>query len=212
METINNIYQKLLIITPGSDVFSLQTLLLSLYVIALVFSMNRAHKNNERVTDFLSTATATIKYGFTAVLVEQFLEYARHPENSTSAFGSTQNVYLYLFFINIIFVFIHFLIHLKLSFVFDRLYVVVKNIFYWHGFLHLLLWLKLVVFNLQTELAILNYAYSGLVIYFNITLFIAMIKPRILDKKLIENLLAPNLPQLLIRLIALKRNKPQSCS
>lgn len=188
MKTLHNIYEKLLIITPGSEVFSLQTLLLSLYVIALVFSMNRAHKDRERVTDFLSTATATVKYGFTAVLVEQFLENARNSDS----FGSIQNIYLYLFFINIAFVLIHLLLHIKLSFIFGRLYSVVKNIFILHGLLHLALWFKLVVFDLQTELAILNYSYSALVIYFNITLFIAMIKPSILQSRLIENILAPN--------------------
>ncbi|KZN63313.1 hypothetical protein N478_03425 [Pseudoalteromonas luteoviolacea S4060-1] len=191
MDTIQKIYQKVLVITPGSDVFSLQILLLSLYVIALVFSMSRAHKDQERITDFLSTITATVKYALTAVLVETFLEYARHPDNINNDFASIQNIYLYLFFINLLFVFFHYQIHLRFSFVYGRLYQVVKRIFLWHGFLHLIIWFKLVVFDIQNGLAIIDYAYSFLVVYLNITLFVAMIKPSLLKKFYIELILAP---------------------
>ncbi|MAD89032.1 MAG: hypothetical protein CMK64_04965 [Pseudoalteromonas sp.] len=191
MDTIQSIYQTLLVITPGSDVFSLQILLLSLYVIALVFSMARAHKDQERITDFLSTITATIKYALTAILVEIFLEYARHPDNISNNFASIQNIYLYLFFINIAFVFIHYQIHLRFSFVYGRLYQVVKRVFLWHGFLHLMIWFKFVVFNIQEDLLFIEHFYSFFVVYLNITLFIAMIKPSLLKRFYLELILAP---------------------
>lgn len=176
-------------ITPGSDVFSMQTLLLCFYVAALLLAIYRANKNREKLTDFLTILTACVKYGLTAVLVEIFLNFTRlkdHPQ------VNAQMLYLYLFFINIIFVIILFYIHIKLSYVFGCLYQAVRRIFLIHGFLHLAIWFKLYVLNLQTEYEALNYAYSFLVLYFSITLAIAMIKPKVLNNKLLGNAIAPS--------------------
>lgn len=189
MFNFEKIYNKLLIITPGSDVFSLQTLLLCFYVLALILAIYRANKNNERLTDFITILTACIKYGMTAVLVETFLDFIRL-QNHTA--HEAQMVYLYLFFINIFFVAILFYIHIKLSYVFGLLYQVVSRIFLFHGFLHLALWIKLYVLRLQAEFEIFNYIYSFSVLYFSISLAIAMLKPKMLGNSIIENILAPS--------------------
>lgn len=189
MFNFEKIYNKLLIITPGSDVFSLQTLLLCFYVLALVLAIYRANKNNERLTDFITILTACIKYGITAVLVETFLDFIRLKNHTAH---EAQMLYLYLFFINIFFVAILFYIHIKLSYVFGLLYQVVSRIFLFHGSLHLALWIKLYVFRLQAEFEILNYIYSFSVLYFSIALAIAMLHPRILNNSIIENILAPS--------------------
>ncbi|MBL4704685.1 MAG: hypothetical protein JKY54_09195 [Flavobacteriales bacterium] len=196
MSLLEKIYNKLLMITPGSDVFSMQTLLLCFYVIALLLAIYRANKNRERLTDFLTIVTACVKYGLTAVLVETFLNFTRlkdHPQ------VNAQMLYLYLFFINVIFVIILFYLHIKLSYVFGRLYQTVRRIFLFHGFLHLAIWLKLYVLNIQIEYEFLNYAYSFLVLYFSITLAIAMIKPKILNNFIVENIIAPSSALLTIK-------------
>jgi len=189
LESIQNLYNNLLVATEDHRVISLQAIIATMYVLALASSLYRALKNREHFSDFLSIASVVVKYALTSLLMEYVLIFIA--ENKS--IGNTQHIYLVASLINVLSIYFLYYLHTKLSYKFGNLFFCVIKLTTLLSFAHLILWLKLVVLNIQAEHAYVHYIYSFIVLYVSIALAIVMLFPRLLKTKL-KVLVSPSWP------------------
>lgn len=170
------LYNEFLVVRSTHEVFSWQSLIALAYFIALVSSIYRAHFNRELFTDFLSIAVVCVKYLLTSLLMERVLVYIAETGNWHSA----QNVYLALFAVNILSMYVVYWLHKQLSFKFGPLFFAVIKLTGLVAAAHFLLWLKVVVLDVQETYIFLHYIYSFIVLCASSLLAIAMLFPNVL--------------------------------
>ncbi|TGV20347.1 hypothetical protein E5N72_09840 [Pseudoalteromonas sp. MEBiC 03607] len=188
-ESIQNLYKELMVATENHQVISMQVIIAVMYVLAFAISLFRAIGNRERFSDFLSIATVVTKYALTSLLMEYVLIFIA--ENQS--IGNTQNIYLVACLINLLSIYILYLLHTKFSFNFGLLFFCVIKLTVVLSLAHFILWFKFVVLDIQAEHAYIHYIYSFIVLYISFTLAIVMLFPGLLKTKL-KLLLSPSWP------------------
>ncbi|TMO02894.1 hypothetical protein [Pseudoalteromonas sp. S558] len=179
MELIEELYNKWLVIKPYTSVFSSQAIIAAAFLIALINSLRKAINQKELLSNFITIAFVCINYLLTALLMEYVLGYVQNHNSAASA----QNVYLGFILSNVLTLFLMYKAHIKLSYTFTPLYFAVNRLFIVLTACHLLLWVKLVVLNLQQEYEQFHYIYSFTVLYISFSLAVIMIFPYILKTK-----------------------------
>ncbi|MCK8127228.1 hypothetical protein MTF66_19605 [Pseudoalteromonas sp. 2CM39R] len=175
-EYLAELYSELLVVRATHKVFSWQSIIAFSYLLALILSIYRAHFNRERFSDFLSIAVVVVKYLLTSLLMERVLIYIE----TTGNWQAAQNVYLALFAINILSMFVVYLLHARLSYKFGGLFFAVLRITAALALSHFILWFKFVVLNIQEPYPWVHYTYSFVVLCLSAMLAVAMLFPNIL--------------------------------
>ncbi|MCF2915052.1 hypothetical protein L1266_02385 [Pseudoalteromonas sp. Cn5-37] len=188
-ESIQNLYRELMVATENHQVISMQAIIAAMYVLAFATSLFRAIGNKELFSDFLSIATVVVKYAVTSLLMEYVLIFIA--ENQS--IGNTQNIYFVACLINLISIYILYLLHTKFSYKFGLLFFCVIKLTVVLSIAHFILWFKFVVLDIQAEHAYIHYMYSFIVLYISIVLAVVMLFPGLLKTKL-KLLLSPSWP------------------
>ena len=180
MELLEALYTKWLVIKPYTSVLSSQSIIAVAFLIALINSIRKALAQKEQLSNFITIACVCANYLLTALLMEYTIDYV---QNNSSA-ASAQNVYIGFIIANALTLLIMYKVHVKLSYVFSPLFFAVVKLFIILSAFHLLLWVKLVVLNIQQSYPQIHYIYSFMVLYISFALAISMIFPYILNTKL----------------------------
>lgn len=175
-----DIYSEFMVASESRDAFSYQVIISIAYLLALILSMYRAHKNKELFSDFLSISVVVTKYMLTTLLMEHVLMYIQ----SNHTVGNAQNVYLALSFISLLSMFALYKLHTRFSYQYGALFFCVMKLSALLALAHFVLWFKFVVLDLQHEHAWVHYVYSSTVLYISIALAIAMLFPSILRTRI----------------------------
>lgn len=179
MEYLNFLYQKLLLLKPNQDGFSLQSLYAVMFIMAFILSMHKASKQRELFTNFIVIACICFNFLISAWMVQLAVDYASKSNNVANA----QHIYLGFIILNGLTWSLMHSLHLRFAFIFGELYSSVNRILMLMSIVHFFLWLKLVPMNLQMEYVEIHYAYSFIISYLSLALGFIMMFPNTLKTK-----------------------------